>query len=82
MLLATGSAFELVKFIQIFCWIVLPVSILAIILTIFFHYWKKRKENGKTAIEEEKFMKASPELVRLYKRRWRIRVIRSFSTDK
>lgn len=63
MLLATGPAFEFGKFIQVFCWIVLPVSLLAIILTVFFHYWKKRTGNNKNLVEEEEFLNASPEQV-------------------
>lgn len=63
MLLATGPSFEFAKFIQVFCWIILPVSLLAIILTIFFHYWKKKTGNDKKAVEEEEFLNASPEQV-------------------
>lgn len=63
MLLATGPAFEFVKFIQVFCWIILPVSLLAIILTVFFHYWKKKTGNDKKTVEEEEFLNASPEQV-------------------
>jgi chromosome segregation ATPase len=63
MLLATGPSFEFAKFIQVFCWIILPVSLLAIILTVFFHYWKKKTGNNKTTVEEEEFLNASPEQV-------------------
>ena len=42
MLLTTVPSFEFVKFIQILCLIILPVSLVAIILTVIFHYRKKR----------------------------------------
>ena len=61
MLLATGSAFDFVKFIQILFWIILPVFFLAVLLTVFFHYRKKKIENAEAENRDEEFMKASPE---------------------
>jgi chromosome segregation ATPase len=63
MLLATGSAFDFVKFIQILCWIVLPVFLLAALLTVFLHYRKKKIEKTATANGDEEFIHASPELL-------------------
>lgn len=63
MLLATGSAFDFVKFIQILCWIILPVLLLAVLLTVFLHYRKKKLEKAEVENEDEEFMHASPELL-------------------
>lgn len=63
MLLATGSAFDFVKFFQILCWIILPVFALAGLLTVFLHYRKKKIEKAETAGDDESFMHASPELL-------------------
>jgi chromosome segregation ATPase len=63
MLLATGSAFDFVKFIQILCWIILPVLLLAVLLTVFLHYRKKKFEKAEAENEDEEFMHASPELL-------------------
>jgi len=63
MLLATGSAFDFVKFIQILCWIILPVLLLAVLLTVFLHYRKKKIEKAEAENGDEEFMHASPELV-------------------
>ncbi len=62
MLLAISSAFDFVKFIQILCWIILPVFLLAGGLTIFFHH-KKKVKKARAADEEEGFMQGSPELL-------------------
>jgi ABC-type Na+ efflux pump permease subunit len=63
MLLATGSAFDFVKFIQILCWIILPVLLLAVLLTVFLHFRKKKFEKAEAENEDEEFMNASPELL-------------------
>lgn len=63
MLLATGSAFDFVKFIQILCWIILPVLFLAVLLTIFLHYRKKKIEKAEAKNGDEEFMHGSPELL-------------------
>lgn len=63
MFLATGSAFDFVKFIQILCWIVLPVFLLAGLLTVFLHYRKKKIEKAETSGDDENFMHGSPELL-------------------
>lgn len=63
MFLATGSAFDFVKFIQILCWIILPVFLLAALLTIFLHYRKKKKEKIENENGDEEFMHGSPELL-------------------
>ena len=63
MLLATGSAFDFVKFIQILCWIILPVFLLAGLLTIFIHYRKKKIEKIENENGDEEFMHGSPELL-------------------
>ena len=63
MLLATGSAFDFVKFIQILCWIILPVLFLAVLLTIFLHYRKKKIEKAEAGNGDEEFIDGSPELL-------------------
>lgn len=64
MLLATGPAFDFVKFVQILCWIILPVFLLAGLLTVFLHYRKKKREKAETPGDnDESFMHASPELL-------------------
>src|SRR5882672_6183732 len=65
MLLVAGPTPEFLKFIQILCWIVLPVLVLIVLVTVFLHYRKKRKEPDKenTAASKDKFMQASPEQV-------------------
>jgi len=63
MLLAIGSAFDFVKFFQILCWIILPVFLLAGLLTIFLHYRKKKIEKTAPTGDDENFMHASPELL-------------------
>ena len=63
MFLATGSAFDFVKFAQILCWIVLPVFLLAGLLTVFLHYRKKKIEKAEAPGDDENFMHASPELL-------------------
>lgn len=42
MFLATGSSFDFMQFLQILCWILFPAMAVAAVLTIFFHYRKKR----------------------------------------
>ena len=61
MLLSIGPSFEFVKFIQVICWIIVPVSLLAIILTIFFHYRKKRSVITSADNIDERLTLASPE---------------------
>jgi hypothetical protein len=63
MFLTTGSAFDFVKFIQILCWIILPVFLLAALLTVFLHYRKKRIGKAEAGNGDEEFMHASPELL-------------------
>ncbi len=63
MLLATGSAFDFVQFIQILCWIVLPVFVLASLLTVFLHYRKRKLEKAEASHSDETFLHASPELL-------------------
>ncbi len=61
MLLTSGPSFEFIKFIQVFCWIVLPVLLLAVLVTIFFHYRKKRSAVFTDENIDEKLTTASPE---------------------
>lgn len=62
MLLATGPSFELVKFFQILCWIILPAALLVTGFTVFTHYRRKRNDKKATA-DENNFINASPELL-------------------
>jgi chromosome segregation ATPase len=45
MLLATGLLMEFAKFLQIISWIMLPVLLAIIAITIFFHYRRKRRKD-------------------------------------
>ena len=63
MLLAIGPSFEFVKFLQVLGWIILPVSLVAVIITIILHYRKKRSGIIHSENEEEKLISASPELL-------------------
>lgn len=42
MLLTAGAVIEFVKFVQILCWIILPALLIAVGVTIFLHYRKKK----------------------------------------
>lgn len=62
MFLATGSSLDLMQFLQILSWILIPILLLAVILTVYFHYHKKN--SGRVDISaEDKLIKGSPELV-------------------
>lgn len=63
MWLAAGSSFELIKFIQILSWIITPVLLLPVAVTIFLHYRKKKKNNAGINPEdiENSLILASPE---------------------
>jgi hypothetical protein len=63
MFIATGSAFDFVKFIQILCWILVPVFLLVASLTIFFHYRRKRIEKAELAAGDDVYIHSSPELL-------------------
>jgi chromosome segregation ATPase len=63
MLLAVGPSFEFVKFLQVLGWIVLPVSLIAVIITIILHYRKKKSGIIHSENEEEKLLQSSPELL-------------------
>ncbi|MEP7375092.1 MAG: hypothetical protein ABI675_16965 [Chitinophagaceae bacterium] len=63
MLLAIRPSFEFVKFLQVLGWIILPVSLVAVILTIIFHYRKKKAGIIQSENDEEKLIRASPELL-------------------
>ena len=61
MLLAANPSFEFIRFMQILVWIILPVLLSAIALTIYFHYRRKRKVNRMAEESETNFILASPE---------------------
>lgn len=63
MLLVAGPSAEFLKFIQILCWIILPVLVTAVLLTVFLHYRKRKEIENEKENTEEKFMRASPERV-------------------
>ncbi|MEI9808812.1 MAG: hypothetical protein WDO16_13635 [Bacteroidota bacterium] len=64
MLLVAEPAERLLKFIQVLSWIIIPVLLSAVLVTVIVHYRRKKKEKitGKDS-EEDKFMQASPEQV-------------------
>lgn len=63
MLLATGLLLEFARFLQIISWIILPVLVLAVLITVFLHYRKKRKETTEGEAPEN-FILRSPEDIR------------------
>ena len=63
MLLATGPSFEFVRLIQILCWILLPIGAVAMLITVLHHYLHKRKASRLSAVSDDDFLKASPELL-------------------
>ena len=63
MLLATGPSFEFIKLIQILCWILLPLAAMVMLLTVFFHYRRRKKAMHQATVSDEEFIKASPELL-------------------
>lgn len=63
MLLVAEPAEGLLKFIQILCWIILPVLLSTILVTMLLHYRSKRKDAGRNEDAEDHFLNASPEQV-------------------
>lgn len=63
MLLAIGPSVEFIKFLQVLGWIVLPVSVIALVITVIVHYRKKRSGMITSADEEQKLIQSSPELL-------------------
>jgi len=63
MLLATGPSSEFIKFLQVLGWIILPVSFIAVVITVILHYRKKRSGIADSAEEEQKLIQSSPELL-------------------
>lgn len=53
MLLAAGAVSEIIRFVQVLCWIILPVLALVILLTVFLHYRKKKKNKAEALPAEE-----------------------------
>jgi chromosome segregation ATPase len=62
MLLVAVPAERLLQFIQVLCWIVLPVLFGTTLVTTILHYRRKKKE-GEGIESEENLLHASPELV-------------------
>src|SRR5690349_19123462 len=62
MLLATGPSFEFIKVFQVLSWIILSIGLPCVLLTIFFHYRKKRLALNNSANTED-LIQASPELL-------------------
>jgi len=61
MLLATGPSFEFIRFLQVLGWIILPVSLIALLVTIILHRRKKRLGIVDSDEAEERLIQASPE---------------------
>jgi len=61
MILAAEPSFDFLRFIQILTWIILPVFVSAMMLTIFFHYRKKKKTRALYDDAENEFVLAAPE---------------------
>ena len=61
MLLVAGPNPDFLKFIQVVCWIILPVLVSAVLITIFLHYRKKKKDiAGQDKETEDKVTLAFP----------------------
>jgi len=61
MILAAEPSFDFLRFIQIVTWIIVPVFLSAMMLTIFFHYRKKKKTRTLYDEGENEFVLATPE---------------------
>jgi chromosome segregation ATPase len=61
MLLAANPSFEIVRFLQILVWIIVPIMASAIAMTIYLHYRRKKKVNRMAEQVETNFILASPE---------------------
>lgn len=60
MLLTLGAVIEFVSFVQILCWIILPVFLAAVALTIYLHY-RKKKRNQQLEEDADDMVLAVPE---------------------
>ena len=61
MLLVAGPNPDFFRFLQVLCWIILPVLISAVLVTMFLHYRKRKKEiAGEAGEMEDKVMLAFP----------------------
>ena len=63
MFLVAGPSPEFLKFIQILAWIIAPIFLIAIVVTIYMHYRKRKKKDQLTGAEEDELLEASPEQV-------------------
>lgn len=61
MILAAEPSFDFIRFIQILTWIILPVFLSAMMLTIFLHYRRKKKARPLYDDAENEFVLAAPE---------------------
>jgi chromosome segregation ATPase len=61
MILAAEPSFEFIRFIQILMWIIGPVLLSAMVLTIYFHYRKKKRNRLQYDDAENEFVLAAPE---------------------
>jgi chromosome segregation ATPase len=59
MLLATGLLMEIVQFLQIISWIILPALLLVVVLTIYIHYRRKKKKDVATDNDSDEFLPVS-----------------------
>lgn len=63
MLLAAGGLTDFLKFLQIFCWITIPIFLSAIFITTLFHYRKKgKKKPNSPEIDAEQLLSGNLEL--------------------
>jgi hypothetical protein len=61
MLLVAGPHPDFLKFIQVLCWIIVPVLVSVVLITIYLHYRKKKKEKaGGEEEPEDKLMMTFP----------------------
>jgi chromosome segregation ATPase len=61
MLLTADTSFEFMRFMQILVWIILPLFLTAVTLTVFLHYRKKKRQRLTQQEAEDNFVLAAPE---------------------
>lgn len=60
-MLATALLIEFAKFLKIISWIVLPVLLATVLITVFIHYRRRKKQKAEDTGIDEKIFPASPE---------------------
>ena len=61
MLLAIGPFTSLTDFLQLVCWIVLPILILTALITVIYHYFRKKRNSSQSLADDEIAKLTSPQ---------------------